>query len=296
MLFLHTVSRKLPRPIVLLSAAGALVMLGATASGAERHNFAAADSQVIQATPVANVVGLTPISTPIGYSLKAGYTVVCDTIVRAQVRNAPSWTMLRTTRYSTEPDGGSTVLTYDVLKHSVIGSNKRLRVDDAGSGFKIVLNESGEISQKDVWVNPNFRWGLMQRDQRIAGLNRQINWVVGVKKKLGQGDRFWYEEVAKQMAAELLMEFDSRARLTKYSDGTRVQGIGTLEGAKVIVVEGLIQQSGFGRGISFAINDQIRSLRYLESGLPAGEFGSRRINTNAQVLESTTTCEQSQGS
>ena len=97
------------------------------------------------------------------------------------------------------------------------------------------------------------------------------------------------------MAAALLREFDSAAELNKFSDETTVQGIGMLGGEKVVVIEGRLRQSGFGRGISFAINDQVRSKRFLESGLPAAEEVSRSINNGVQTEKARITCVQSKG-
>jgi len=107
---------------------------------------------------------------------------------------------------------------------------------------------------------------------------------------------FWHEDVAEEMAAALLREFDSSAKLNRFSDGRTVQGIGILAGEEVIVIDGRVRRSGFGRGVSFAVNDQIRSLRYLKSGLPAGEETNRSINGGVETQEGRTTCVQTRDS
>lgn len=235
-----------------------------------------------------------PIGDPVPLSVKAGYSVVCNSVVKAETRGGRFWTTSRTYRLSTASDGGKTTITYDVLKHEVKG-DVRQRIEDAGSGFRIALSETGDVIEKDVWVNPDFRWGNMQRKKRIAGLDREINLVVGVTNMLRQGEPLWHEKALKEMATGVLVEFDPGAKLKKFSDGTTVRGIGTLEGEKVIVIEGILRQSGFARGRSLAIEDQIHALRYLDSGLPAGGETSRSINNGRETSEGRTTCVQTQG-
>lgn len=290
-----SVPRSLPRYLVISVIAGALV------TGVEQTNVAARPFiddralQTMEAILVADEIAIAPITESLPYALKAGYSVVCNSVVRARTRGGRSWTISRTYRYATSRDGGQTVLTYDVLKDEVSGDVRDL-IDDAGTGFRIVLNETQDIVGKELWLNPDFRWGKRQRAKRFAGLDREIMSVVGTKRRLDQGVTFWHENVAEEMASALLREFDSSAKLNRFSDARTVQGIGILAGEDVIVIDGRVRQSGFGRGISIAVNDQIRSLRYLKSGLPAGEETSRSINNGVETHEARTTCVQTHDS
>lgn len=285
--------RTLPRYLVASIVVGALMTVVEKTDGAAGQLVGDLDLRLAETTLVADEGTVSPITGPIPYSVKAGYSVVCNSVVKAQTRGGRSWTISRTYRYSTSREGGQTVLSYEVLRDEVTGDVRDL-IDDAGTGFRIVLNAAQDIVGKELWLNPDFRWGKRQRAKRLAGLDREIMWAVGARQQLDQGGAFWHEDVAEEMAGALLREFDSSAKLNQFSDDTTVQGIGMLAGEEVIVIEGRVRQSGFVRGVSLAVNDRIRSLRYLKSGLPAGEETTRSINNGVETDEGRTNCVQTQ--